>query len=126
MKKVEVSSENYQRCNEITSEINDLLKELKNDTAMFSTSNHIFRHANFSKLTDMGVRIVPYLIHIILEYGSDWILLHLLQQITKERPYDKEEVGRFGIMTAKWLLWYETCKYKAEDVYYGLLTQDEK
>ena len=71
MAQIEVNGENYNKCVVITSEIKRLLKNIIDDTAMFSTSSHILKHEDYVTLKNMGTRIVPYLIYCILQYGSD-------------------------------------------------------
>lgn len=123
-----VNGENYQKQKKITDEINAFISEIKRDTGMFSTHNHIFEHPRFKQLVEMGDKIVDYIFYLMFEHGSDWVLLHLLNMIVKENKpiIPKEHRGSFVNLTVDWEVWFLQSDYhKNHDIYYGLV-EDEK
>lgn len=120
-----VTSENYQKQQVITNRIDQLLQNIHQDTAMFSTSIHTLEHDDFKKLVEMGDKIIPYLFYLITQYGCSQIILLLLHQITKVNPIPKEDAGKFMHSIMHWLKWFlESDYYKDErknDIYFGLV-----
>jgi hypothetical protein len=125
MKKVEISGENYEKQQVISSEIRRLLLEIQDDTGMFSTHNHIYEHENFPKLVAMGDRIIPYLFHIVMHYGGSWLIFILLKEITKENPVKKGDWCRYPKVMIAWIQWWVDSKYYHTDVYYGLVENED-
>lgn len=118
---MEVNNENYLKCLKMTNFIDELILEIRQDTGMFSTHNHIFEHQSFKLLVNMGDELIPYLFHVVTHHGGSWVLFHLIHQITKENPVPKGDWGKFPVVMSCWLQWYLTSKYYGiKDVYYGL------
>lgn len=118
---VEVSAENYQKQLKITDEIWVFLSDIHNDTAAFSTHNHIYNHPKFKTLVEMGDKIIPYLFHVLTQHGGSWIIFCALQQITHENPVSKGDHGKFVVVMKCWLEWYVNSKYIHHDVYFNLV-----
>lgn len=120
--KVEVNKENFEKYLVIVNEVYELLHNIKEDTGHLSTSIHIFRHKDFKTLVEKGDKLVPFLFYFIGQYGGDWIIFHLLHEITGAHPVPKEDFGRFYHTMMYWLKWFiESDYYKNNDVYHGLV-----
>jgi hypothetical protein len=121
--KVETSPENFQKQLAITNEINRLLKEVEDETGLYSFPNPILKHPSFLALVQMGDKIVNYLFYIMFEYGSGRVILLLLDKIVKDKPeIPKEHAGKFYHQTVDWMNWYLTSDYyKSNDIYFGLV-----
>jgi hypothetical protein len=79
-------------------------------------------HECFKELVSMGDVIINYLFHLMFEYGSSWVLMHLLSKLVKDGPNKKEHRGKFMHMTIDWMLWYVDSEYhKNCDTYYNLV-----
>ena len=120
---MEVSAENFEKQLAITNEINRLIKEVEDETGLYSFTNPILKHPSFLKLVEMGDKIVNYLFYIMFEYGSGRVIILLLDKIVKDKPQiPKEHSGRFYHQTVDWMHWYlNSDYYKQNDIYFNLI-----
>lgn len=122
--KVEVNGENFKKMLELTNEIDSRINNVIKETSLYSTHHHLLTHPDFIILTLMGPKIIPYLFHKATQYGWNWVIIHLFQKISGEKPVPKEHIGMFNFITLHWHKWFLESKYYEEtknDVYYGLV-----
>lgn len=87
-----------------------------------STMYHKMKHPNVQKLLNMGDKIINFLFHLSLEYGSDRVVFEIIKEIIKVNPVQKESVGKLYHETRDWYNWYvESDYYKNNDIYYNLV-----
>lgn len=118
---IQANVENYQKYLKITEEIDRLIASVKYDTEFYSNHIHKQKHPDYIKLVEMGDKIITYLIKQANHYGWSWLTIDLLYDITKENVIAKENAGKFSLIVADWLNWFNNSKYSKTDVYYGLI-----
>ena len=83
-------------------EIQRLVAEWHDDTAVHSSSTIILAHPNVGRLIDLGMDAVPHLIGIMRERPTA-NLPYILHKITGEQPIPPEDAGRVAKMNEHWI-----------------------
>lgn len=119
---VEVNGDNYNKCKKITDEIDALLEKIKDDTMCSSSHSATTEHENFKKLVAMGDRTIPYLFHLMTQYGCNWTHILLMFELKgNEIHIPEEHYGGYYHIFADWMQWYIKSPYVNHESYYGLL-----
>jgi hypothetical protein len=121
---VALTYENYQAYKQIAASINGKLTRIWETSTFKSSSAACREHFEYKQLLKMGPKIIPYIIHQMVEDGASWTDLCLLSDLSGENPIPTEHAGKFYCQVADWILWFESSKYNKKYVYFGLLDDD--
>lgn len=120
--KVEVSTENYKKCKEITDKIDTYLSKIDHDTLFSSNHGDKVRHVYFSLLISMGDSIIPYLFYVASHRGWNWTIILLLEEFIGTGHIPEEHAGSFEHQITDWMIWWLSSDYrKNSNIYYGLI-----
>jgi hypothetical protein len=80
--------------------------------AIFSSKSSVLINCEaYKKIISLGDKVIPYIIEEINK--GEFLLIYALEEITKYKPYDPDEISMYEQYKAKkWLEWWEQNKYK--------------
>lgn len=80
----------------------ELAKKWKDETGGFSATVHKVGNQYYQEILRMGNSVVPFILKDLSKYNF-WFLA--LQEITKENPVPKEDIGNTKKMREAWIEW---------------------
>src|SRR5580698_2249684 len=116
---VALTYENYQKYKEIAHAIDCKFVRVWEATGIRSDKhNALAENQDYRDLVAMGSRIVPYIIHHMLNSQASWEHLELLHEITGVKYWSDSHAGMFYHQIADCLNWYLASDYyQKDDVY---------